>query len=169
VGLPTFSSYAILGDDVVIANETVAKAYHSIMVDVLGVSINLSKSLVSSDSFEFAKRLITKDVEVTPLGSKNALLSLQSLNGIPSVLLDLKEKGVSFTEDDVDSLTKSIPTVRKSHLENILWVIKGPFGFVPTEEGLAPFLTMSSSLSPIRANQIIDAVRRVIHADNVRM
>nr|AHF48627.1 RNA-dependent RNA polymerase [Sclerotinia sclerotiorum mitovirus 11] len=169
--LPSYNKgsgqYAVLGDDVVIANDLVARSYHSIMVDILGVKINLSKTLVSEHSFEFAKRLVSKDVELTPLGASNALLALQSLNGVPSLLRDLSGKGVTFTEDSVDDLISRVPTVRKSQLETILWTIKGPFGFVPTRVGLASFLTMSSSLTPVRANQIIDAVRRVKHQFDV--
>lgn len=51
VELPGVSDYVILGDDIVIANEAVAKSYHMIMTKILGVEINLSKSLVSLDSF----------------------------------------------------------------------------------------------------------------------
>jgi hypothetical protein len=169
VGLPAFEDYAILGDDVVIANKSVALAYHSIMVEILGVSINASKSLISEHSFEFAKRLITKGVEVSPLGPANLLVAVRSLNGISSVLWDAVQKGLVLTEETVDVLLKSVPTVRKSQLDRILWTIKGPFGFVPTAEGLASFLTMSSSLTPVRANQIIDAVRRVKHSWDCRV
>jgi hypothetical protein len=159
VGLLGFNHYALLGDDIVIANKSVADSYYYLMTEVLGVSINLSKSLVSSNSFEFAKRLITLDGEVTPAGPANILLGLRSLNGIPSILLDLAMKGVAISEESIDPYLLSVPTVRKSQLEKIKWVIKGPFGFVPTAEGLASSLTMSSSLTPVRANQIIHAVR----------
>jgi len=40
-----FSNYAILGDDIVIADPRVAPHYLNIMRDTLGVDINLSKSL----------------------------------------------------------------------------------------------------------------------------
>lgn len=78
VGIPSFSAYALLGDDIVIADEAVAKSYHMIMTEILGVEINLSKSLVSSDSFEFAKRLVTMDGEVSAVGAKNLLVGLKS-------------------------------------------------------------------------------------------
>lgn len=89
VGFPNFSEYALLGDDIVIVGESVAKSYHYIMTETLGLEINLSKTLVSDDSFEFAKRLVTVDGELTPVGPKNLLLGLLSLKGIPSILLDL--------------------------------------------------------------------------------
>jgi len=119
VGIPDFVHYAILGDDVVIANSSVAKSYHHIMTTVLGVEINLSKSLISSNSFEFAKRLVTMKGEVSPVGAKNLLVALKSLKGVPSVLLDLVNKGFYLTEDSVNQLYKSIPTVRKSQLDRL--------------------------------------------------
>jgi len=119
VGIPDFVHYAILGDDVVIANSSVAKSYHHLMTTVLGVEINLSKSLISSNSFEFAKRLVTMKGEVSPVGAKNLLVALKSLKGVPSVLLDLVNKGFYLTEDSVNQLYKSIPTVRKSQLDRL--------------------------------------------------
>jgi len=119
VGIPDFVHYAILGDDVVIANSSVAKSYHHLMTTVLGVEINLSKSLISTDSFEFAKRLVTMKGEVSPVGAKNLLVALKSLKGVPSVLLDLVNKGFYLTEDSVNQLYKSIPTVRKSQLDRL--------------------------------------------------
>jgi hypothetical protein len=55
-----FTLYLVLGDDVVILDKKVANMYHHLMTEVLGVEINLSKSLVSNIGVaEFAKRLIT--------------------------------------------------------------------------------------------------------------
>lgn len=51
-----FRDYAILRDDVVIVDESVAKVYSAALGD-LGVTIYYSKSLIShSGSAEFAKR-----------------------------------------------------------------------------------------------------------------
>ncbi|KAJ4841101.1 hypothetical protein Tsubulata_037186 [Turnera subulata] len=55
-----FRGYALLGDDIVIASEEVAREYHSLLED-LGVTISLSKSIVSRDgALEFAKRYWVK-------------------------------------------------------------------------------------------------------------
>jgi len=54
-GLNNFKDYAILGDDIVIANDAVAENYLRLM-KTLGVGINLSKSVQSKDFAEFAKR-----------------------------------------------------------------------------------------------------------------
>jgi len=119
-GIHNFADYALLGDDIVIANEKVATQYHYLMTQVLGVDINLSKSLVSYDSFEFAKRLITLDGEVSPVGAKNLLVSVKSLKGIPSVYLDLVAKGLSLSTDYLVDHLKRFPSKRKTHLEKIL-------------------------------------------------
>lgn len=54
-GIRNFDDYLILGDDIVIANSIVAKNYLDIM-KYLGVQINLSKSVESTQFCEFAKR-----------------------------------------------------------------------------------------------------------------
>lgn len=62
-GLNDFTEYAILGDDVVIANYAVAMAYEQIARD-LGVDINMDKSLFSHlGVLEFAKRLFSDGVD----------------------------------------------------------------------------------------------------------
>jgi hypothetical protein len=54
-GLKNFNQYMILGDDIVIKNNAVAKTYIYVM-NSLGVDISLNKTHVSSDTYEFAKR-----------------------------------------------------------------------------------------------------------------
>jgi hypothetical protein len=120
VGKPDFTHYALLGDDIVIADEQVANVYHEIMTSILGVDINLSKSLKSKTSFEFAKRLIRLDGELSPVGAKNLLVGLKTLKGLPSILLDLINKNFTLSEESVTNMYKSVPTVRKSQLEKML-------------------------------------------------
>lgn len=64
-GLPHFTGYAILGDDLVIANDKVAQKYRE-MLETLAMPISDAKSHVSQDTYEFAKRWIQKGVEITP-------------------------------------------------------------------------------------------------------
>lgn len=99
VGVKEFNHYALLGDDIVIANDAVAQSYHYLMVDILGVEINLSKSLVSKTHFEFAKKLVSVDQELTPIGPKNLLILMRSPYGLISVLRDAIMKGLLFDED----------------------------------------------------------------------
>lgn len=55
MGIHMFTNYALLGDDVVIHDNKVAEKYLEVMAD-LGVEINLTKSVISEDTIEFAKR-----------------------------------------------------------------------------------------------------------------
>lgn len=158
VGFTNFTKYAILGDDVVIVSEIVARSYHTLLTQTLGVKINLSKSLISKHSFEFAKRLVTSRGEVSPVGAKNLLVGLKSLNGIPSILLDLVNKGYYLTEDQVTNLYKSVPTIRKSQLERLSWFVKGPFGFIPTADGLSTSLKLSNSLSAVSMDRFLSSL-----------
>jgi len=62
-----FEKYAVLGDDLVIGDHLVAKQYLE-LCRVIGVEINLAKSIVSDNlSLEFAKRFFHKGEEVTPI------------------------------------------------------------------------------------------------------
>lgn len=57
-GLPLpFSDYVILGDDIVIWNESVAKLYEKVMVSDLGVKISKAKTLIGRGIAEFAKSI----------------------------------------------------------------------------------------------------------------
>jgi len=72
----------ILGDDIVIFDKDVANQY-LIVMDIIGLNINLSKSLVSiNGTFEFAKRLIFKTSDVSPLSFKELDVSMVSLDAL---------------------------------------------------------------------------------------
>lgn len=79
-----FTAYLVLGDDIVIFNKDVARRYLVIMKD-LGVGINLVKSVVSTDTFEFAKRIIHLDSDLSPVSFKE--LDVASLNLEGALLL----------------------------------------------------------------------------------
>lgn len=65
VGKPIwFEDYYILGDDTVIFNKDVAEKYKEV-INSLGVDISMEKSLISYDTFEFAKRLFSRGEELT--------------------------------------------------------------------------------------------------------
>lgn len=73
-----FIDYCILGDDVVIANDSVAKEY-SLLMENLGVDISENKSIISSMFTEFAKRLRgVKGFDITPIGSGLLLYTLRN-------------------------------------------------------------------------------------------
>jgi hypothetical protein len=74
-----FTEYAVLGDDIVIANADVAKQYLRVM-KVLGVGIGLHKSLLSGAgvALEFAKRTFYKGVDVSPIPLTELVASFTS-------------------------------------------------------------------------------------------
>lgn len=76
VGLPNdklFTEYAVLGDDIVIWNHSVAKRYIRTM-KALGVELGIAKSIVSPKGIglEFAKRTILKNGDVSPVPFKES-------------------------------------------------------------------------------------------------
>lgn len=64
-----------------IFDRRVASSYLCVMED-LGVGINLVKSVVSYDSFEFAKRFYTKGVNLSPVSFKELDLAGSSIEGL---------------------------------------------------------------------------------------
>jgi hypothetical protein len=75
-----FPDYAILGDDIVIFNAKVAKAYHRLIV-ALGVECNLAKSICSpkGTALEFAKKTIYRGTDVSPISLKGYYAALESV------------------------------------------------------------------------------------------
>nr|QDH90821.1 MAG: RNA-dependent RNA polymerase [Mitovirus sp.] len=81
-----FTWYAVLGDDVVIADRDVANEYVKVM-DELGVKIGFHKSIVSSNSsLEFAKRFFFKGEEVSPLSLGGIAIGWLGPGFVPEVV-----------------------------------------------------------------------------------
>jgi hypothetical protein len=76
-GYNNFSDYIILGDDIVIKNDKVAKRYIKWM-NYLGVDLSESKTHVSNDTYEFAKRWICKGREITGLPISGILNNIKN-------------------------------------------------------------------------------------------
>jgi len=82
----SFDLYAVLGDDVVIANKRVARQY-LILLDQLGVSVGLAKSLISPRGvLEFAKRYMNSKCDLSPVPFKEIGASLQRFNGMSALV-----------------------------------------------------------------------------------
>lgn len=80
--LGVFKDYALLGDDIVLANAQVALSYQALLLEI-GVEYGLAKSLISSTGgFEFAKRTFSKGKDVSAI----SLLALGSAKADHSVL-----------------------------------------------------------------------------------
>jgi hypothetical protein len=91
-----FYHYAVLGDDVVIADRHVAHQYQHIMTE-LGVKIGFHKSIISNNlSLEFAKRFVWKGKEVTPLPLLAIGTAFLGISAIPEIIR-VAEKLGGFT------------------------------------------------------------------------
>lgn len=87
-----FLLYAVLGDDVVIADRLVAREYLRIM-RTIGVEISLAKSLVScTGSLEFAKRTWVRGRDASPISLAEMLVALTHLGA----LAELVRKNMKF-------------------------------------------------------------------------
>lgn len=77
-----FKDYAVLGDDVVIANGLVAREYVAIM-SMLGVGIGLAKSLISrKGGLEFAKRFFLAQGDASPVAFKELFAARGTLSSM---------------------------------------------------------------------------------------
>lgn len=83
-----FGLYAVLGDDVVIADGPVAREYLLVMQEI-GVEVGLAKSLVSprGETLEFAKRFFYKGQDASPLSFLELAVSRLTLPGMAELAL----------------------------------------------------------------------------------
>lgn len=89
---PHVGSYIILGDDIVLADDKVAKKYISVMTR-LGVDISFAKTHVSKDTYEFAKRWIHKDKEITGFPLAGIIQNFYNPVIIWTIITDYINKG----------------------------------------------------------------------------
>jgi hypothetical protein len=109
-----FPYYAVLGDDVVIFDQKVATEYLESMA-TLGVSINMSKSLVSENGFlEFAKRWFDPNQgDISPLGPGLILVTIRNLRFIPLVVNELSTKCFGFLPSQLKDLISLCSILRR--------------------------------------------------------
>jgi len=85
-----FQDYAVLGDDIVIANGKVAQQYLIILAD-LGVKVGLAKSLVSRQmTLEFAKRFIWRGVDCSPVSFKELAAAKASFSSMEAFMVKFR-------------------------------------------------------------------------------
>jgi hypothetical protein len=91
-----YDAYELLGDDIVIFDERVAKSYLSAM-EGLGLAINLSKSVVATnESFEFAKVTGHKGENVSAISWK-MFIAQNTFMGRANIVYSLLNKGICKT------------------------------------------------------------------------
>lgn len=112
VGYTTwFEDYAVLGDDVVIADVAVAQAYKEVMAH-LGVDINMSKSVVSSTGVcEFAKKLLVSGKEFGPYGVKELFEFIRGPRHFKELVLNNSVLDLALDELDFVGASKFLASL----------------------------------------------------------
>jgi hypothetical protein len=89
------ANYVLLGDDIVIGDDRIAKQYLS-LIEGLGVEISKQKTHISSDTYEFAKRWVHKGNEISPFPVSAVLDEKTVYTGLLSVLDTIRFRNWSF-------------------------------------------------------------------------
>jgi hypothetical protein len=112
--------YAVLGDDMAMANKKVAKAYADLFLG-LGMEINPIKGF-DGCVLEFAKQLWSiNKYNLSPFGSKNVLLFMRNVEFLPSILQELNTKRFPQFLRKKDALrSPRIPLVTADSLEKLI-------------------------------------------------
>nr|QIR30248.1 RNA-dependent RNA polymerase [Plasmopara viticola lesion associated mitovirus 25] len=152
VGFTTwFEDYAVLGDDLVIANKSVAQAYLVIM-RLLGVDINLSKSVQSSiGACEFAKKLIVSGEDFSPFGVKELFEFIRSPRHFKDWVLNNSLFSLNLEVVDYTNASQFLQTLIEdkrlvsnqkwlNSVRSTWWDLLGLFGLNLTKD-LSPSIT----------------------------
>jgi len=86
-GFNEFTKYIILGDDIVINHDKVARRYIKIM-NKLGVDISIPKTHVSKNTYEFAKRWIFQGREISGLPLRGIMNNINNPITIINIVVE---------------------------------------------------------------------------------
>lgn len=119
-------NYVVLGDDISINHDAVAQSYLAVM-QTLGVSINMSKSIISNDLVEFAKRWVTREYDLSPLGPGNILVTLREPYFLGTLVSEAERKGFFKDSISLRAVLDSIPSsyFKKKDITVALWAALG--------------------------------------------
>lgn len=151
-GLKDFTSYAVLGDDIVIKHDAVAASYLNLM-EMLGVKINQSKSVVSKDLCEFAKRLVTPSHDLSPIGPGAILSIIRKPALIGAFFHELTAKSLVTTSETVRNLLSTLPVANGEAVGVALWTCFGVKGLLngsarQLEDKTLSWITYGRSIDP---------------------
>jgi hypothetical protein len=161
-GKQWFLDYALLGDDIVIANKKVAKEYERLMT-ALGVEIGLHKSLVSVRglALEFAKRFFLKgkDASMAPVAeywaAKGNLPAATQLCHKYMLTLSQFLTVMGYGYRSKASVTARLVSLPK-RLRNYILSYYSPAG--PGFKDLKAFFSLRSVNSTYKVNEVKTAV-----------
>jgi len=92
LGISCKGNYLVLGDDVVICNRSVARLYLRRLTE-LGVKTSPIKTLISRDTFEFAKRVWIRGIEVSPISTGGFISVKDRVHLLVPFLVALRKQG----------------------------------------------------------------------------
>jgi hypothetical protein len=101
-----FKDYILLGDDIVIRNDKIAQKYITVMTR-LGVDISMSKTHVSKNTYEFAKRWIHHGVEISGLPLRGLVSNWGNLPVVIKQLVDYTSRVPTLMKGTVVDLIVS--------------------------------------------------------------
>jgi len=107
--------YVLLGDDILIGDSRIGELYQE-RIRSLGIGISASKSYISSEVCEFAKRYLYRGVEVTPYPVSSVVGNLGDVSLLVSSIAGEARKGfvpVSGIPGSVGSLARRLGRRKK--------------------------------------------------------
>jgi hypothetical protein len=121
VGIPHFTAYALLGDDLVIANAAVATEYRRLLL-VLDMPVSEEKTHVSDDTYEFAKRWVHKGDEITGFGVSGLRAVWKKYSLLHNYLLTQQHHGWCLPTSKHPDLVSTIYRIygRPQHCERVI-------------------------------------------------
>nr|QCF24461.1 RNA-dependent RNA polymerase [Entomophthora muscae mitovirus 2] len=102
----SWSKYILLGDDIVLTNPKVADEYQKLMA-TLGVSLSPTKTHVSKDTYEFAKRWYHEGNEITGI-QLGPFLAAKNWGGFASALHEFTRWGIKPHEVEPGSIAAGL-------------------------------------------------------------
>jgi hypothetical protein len=155
-------SYCLLGDDIVLGRSKVFfESYRSLMVG-LGVKINDQKSLLSENgNIEFTKRLWTPFGEISPIGSRNIMMSLKFWYLTPSLILDSFRKHRISSFCQLDNLLLTLPKflgIKRKDWELLVIILLSPLGIFKLRASVMfDFKSIQKTYLNLNKSQVIES------------
>jgi len=155
-----FDNYEVLGDDIVIFDEKVAKQY-LLLMESYGVAINLSKSVISNNgSFDFAKVSSYKGMTVSAIPWRMLISNNTRLGRINNVLFLLKTINVKNVCSYIDKVLKHKRTTVSDTMFNYVGILSM---FLSSKKiTYSELLKALISFSPLEKNTYSHLSRHVI-------
>lgn len=127
--------YVLLGDDIVIADEDIARHYQQLLTE-LDVPISQAKTHVSKHICEFAKRWYYKNQEVTAFPLHSIKNNLKRYYLLQNTMSDAEKKGYLLKDERVsECMIKLIQIGGKKQQASRLYKLYQLFNAIVTQKG----------------------------------